>query len=248
MKTAIVFSLLTSNLVKPHREAIASASSVSKVALPAGCSKWIAYDPQCTDPDIVDKVSSVLTGFERVEVKPVSVSLQGWGCRQMDFIDAAVEKSGCESIMSFPSNWLCLQPMNLDLAFRITTLDDVLSVFLGGCPTAHVDRGSVFSWTDGPVPKYVRLRIRSFDFLGLDRMDCPCVVNVRLFKDLLSAKYRRLNDLNRCGWDPKYQVLYPDALTREPGDGKPEPFRDIVGICPEYWNKYELKEDGDGQV
>lgn len=248
MNTAIVFSLLTSNFVKPVDEAVASARSVSKVALPDGCSKWLAYDPKCTGADIVGKVSAELPGFEPVEVPPVSVSLQCWGCRQMDFAEAAIARSGCDSIMSFPSNWLCLQPMNLDLAFRITMLDDILSVFLGGCPTAHVDSGSVFSWDDGPVPKYVRLRVRSFDFTGLDRMECPCVVNARLFKDLLATKGRRLNDLNRCGWDPKYQVLYPDALTHEPGDGKPEPFRDIVGICPEYWDKYELKEDGDGQV
>lgn len=240
MNHAIVFSLIVTPSFAPYPEAFLAAKSLDFLRTDMFSDKFLAYDPLYTDKSWLERILAELPGFRPIEVPPLSRSLQLCGCRQLDFVSAAIDSSGCDSVMSVPSNWFLASRLDPGSALMASTSPDVFSVLLGGCPLTHIDAGGYFSLAESTLPKYSRLRVSGWHMTGLDRGECPSIFNALTFKDIFTLKDCNLNYLNRCGWDPKYQVLYPDALSSSPGDGKPEPFRDIVGICPEYWDKYEI--------
>lgn len=242
MTYSMVFSLIVTPSIAPYDEAMASAGSlVRNLPMDAFSHRMLAYDRRYASYGRVSELLSVLDGFEPVEVPPMERSLQLCGCRQLDFVSAALSANGSDAIMSVPSNWLLRSRIDVSKSLLAATSPDVFSVFLGGCPLAHVDSGGYFSMCDSTLPKYRRLRTSSWNLPGLDRGECPSIFNSANFPEIFKAGQCNLNFLNRCGWDPKLQVLYPEALKSSPSDLKPEPFVDIVGICPEYWDRFEFE-------
>lgn len=240
MKHALVFSLMITPSCSLYLEAEDCIDSLLKrLRMDMFEKRFFAYDPMFTDKD---SVSHMLGAFEPLEVPPMTRSLQQCGCRQLDFVSAVLEKGDFDTVTSVPSNWYLTSKLDISGALMAAASPDVFSVFLGGCPLAHVDGGGYFSLGDSTLPKYRRLRTSTWNLTGLDRGECPSIFNAANFPEIFKANQCNLNFLNRCGWDPKLQVLYPDALKSSPGDIKPEPFRDIVGICPEYWDRYDKYE------
>lgn len=215
--------------------ALKSVDSVlSELDMECVSDRILLYDPMITGE------SGGIDGLSSVNVDTSGHSPHSFTSRYSAMLSAFHELRGeSRYAISIPCNWLLVQKMNISSAVRILASDDnVFSVSLGGNPCAHTDINSFFSLTKSPISGYVKIRSNSFDVPGLDRLECPAVVDLYHVSSAYHDK-SGLSGLSRCGWDNKYMVIYPEKLTCGPRDGKPEPFRDMAGIAPEFWDKYE---------
>lgn len=250
---AFIFGIVATGHVKPFEEAARSARSMSLLNIGFEHDSFVIRDPAVTPDSVANDIAGML-GASVIDAGGGRIPAKDYGCVYMSMLDVAIrrifgDKPESGVVLSIPAVWQLTSKVNMSMAHRVVKYDpNVFSVFFGGYPTAHLDSGRAFFLEQTGISGYQKMKGLSWDYAGLDRIMCPSIFRVDLFEVLASADEQSMNKLSNCGWNDKFKVLYPDALTREPGDGKPEPFKDIVGICPEYWDKYELKEDGDGQV
>jgi len=216
-------------------------SSLCRVSAGSATSTFIVRDPAIT-PD-VSSLEGVVDGSVVVDVDTSGHDPHGFmprtACMLSKFHGAFGEFGHA---LSVPCNWLCVNNLHISSPiFVLSSSKDVFSILLGGNPSAHTDVNPLFVPGPSPVNGYLKIRTHSYDVPGLDRLGCPSIVNL----DHVSAVYGNghgLSKENRCGWDDRMMVLYPEKLTCRPGDGKPEPFRDVVGISPEFWDRYVMED------
>ena len=244
MNAAFVFSILASPCFSRFDSAVEASSSMGLLSLPEGVARYVARDHRFTPDDVAKEVSANIGNARVLDVRGSQVSSKNYGSYPMSMLKGAVDLMGGvpDVLVSVPYNWKCLRPVSVAGAMRVAAYrNDVLSVFLGGCPTAHVDSGASFAVQPSKVGGYLKLVAKSWDYPSLDRMACPSVINAGAFLRLCARNEQNLNKMSRCGWDDTMMVLYPDALSSRPGDGKPEPFADLVGVEPEHWDAFGVK-------
>ena len=216
--------------------------SLERVSASSGTSLFVVRDPAITPA--MSFMESEVAGARVVDVDTSGHDPHGFMPRHACMLKKFHEAFGeFRYALSVPCNWLCLN--EIDISSPVSVLSSspaMFSILLGGNPSAHTDVNPLFVPGPSPVNGYIKIRTHSYDVPGLDRLDCPSIVDLYHVSAVYGKEYG-LSKENRCGWDDKMMVLYPEKLTCRPGDGKPEPFRDVVGISPEFWNRYDMEDN-----
>jgi len=218
-------------------------ASLDKVSSSTDFEFYALRDRRIT-PD-VSALETAHPGLKVVDVDTKGHNPHAFMCRQACMLSEFHGRYGkLRYALSVPCNWLCVNRIDISSPLSVlSSSSDIFSIVLGGNPSSHTDVNPLFVPCASPVNGYIKMRTHSYDVPGLDRLDCPSIVDLYHVSAVYGREYG-LSKGNRCGWDDKLMVLYPDKLTCSPSDGKPEPFRDVVGISPEYWDRHEVNQDG----
>lgn len=142
-------------------------------------------------------------------------------------------------VVSIPSYWLCEEPIDVSRFVLRASDERVLMVAMGGSPREEVDGYSMYSFDDGAVPGYRKLRGGYYNIGDVASFHCPAVVNVKALNEQtdLGNQYRLMTSYTNSGWKNTLMTLYPSWIHTEYGDGKPKIFSDLVGIRPQHWDR-----------
>jgi len=145
-----------------------------------------------------------------------------------------------DKVVTMPLCWRLDEKLDISgHLFALDLLKGSHSILLGGCPTSHVDSGSVFSTTVfSKDPRYSKLNCFSWGISGLEMMESPAIRRTAMVSEVYKGK-KTVAKYSRCGWEDGYDILVPNELVAAKKSARREWFRDIVGVCPTYWDSVD---------